>query len=148
MPRFSHADPRYKAALHEMGLRLTRMLDERDWTAADLVRAAKPHMPIDPSTGKPGRLSADNVSNIKNGKRRPTRAFVKAITGALGCSEEDLLPPFLMDDQPSALASAPPLLAEVPGRKGFFRVYIDRELPLTHALKIIAALEEGGSDAS
>jgi transcriptional regulator with XRE-family HTH domain len=147
MPRFSHDDPRYTAALHEMGQRLSKMLDARDWTAADLVRAARLHMPPDPATGRPGRLNADNVSNIKNGKRRPTRAFVKAITAALGCAEEDLLPPFLMDGRPAGSA-LPPLLAAVPGRPDVYRVFIDRELPLPQALKIIAALEEGNAHAA
>lgn len=142
MAKFSHADPRYTAALADMGRNLRRLLDERDWSAADLVRATRLQMPIDPATGKPGRYDADNASNMLNGKRRPTRAFIKAVSAALGVDESEFMPAFLRDDR--AGPDVKPVLTEVPGSPGLFHVYIDRQLPLKHALRIIAALDEEG----
>ncbi len=123
-----------------MGRNLQGLIDGRDWTQADLVRAAKVHMPIDPATGKPGRLSADNISNMVNGKRKPTRVFIKAIAAALGVEETVFMPAFLGESRSARAAAPPPILSEVPGKLGIFRVVIDREFPLEHALKIIAAM--------
>lgn len=145
MSRFSHADPRYVAALEEMGRNLRNLMDARDWSQADLMRAAAKQMPIDPSTGKPGRLQADNISNATNGKRRPTRTFVKAIAAALGVTEDAFMPPYLLDLR-APRADAAPLLTEVPGEEGVYHIVIDRKLPLEHALRVIKAL--GTVDAS
>lgn len=141
MSRFSHADPRYAAALAEMGRNLQKLLDDRDWTQADLVRAAALHMPIDPGTGRPARMAADNISNLVNGKRRPIRATIKAVSAALGVAEEVWLPSFLRDIGATA-AEVRPILTEVPGKDGVYRVFIDRELTLPQALRVIAALGE------
>lgn len=145
MSRFSHADPRYVAALNEMGRNLRTLMDARDWSQADLMRAAHLQMPIDPATGKPGRLQADNISNAVNGKRRPTRVFVKAIAAALGVTEDAFMPPYLLDLR-TPRADAQPLLTEVPGEDGVYHIVIDRKLPLEHALRVIKAL--GTVDAS
>ena len=141
MPRFSHADSRYKTALAEMGRNLQRLLEERDWKQADLVRAAKLHMPLD-REGQPERLSADNISNMVNGKRRPTRPFVKAVAAAFGVDEAAFMPSFLKDAKTS-LAPTAAVLSEVPGRPGYFRVTIDREFPSRQALQIVALLDGG-----
>ena len=139
MARFSHADPRYSAALQEMGRSLRKLLDERDWSQADLVRATRQHMPIDPQTGQPGRYDADNASNMMNGKRRPTRSFIKAVSAGLGVDESAWLPAFLREENAVA-AEVKPLLTEVIGKPGIYRVLIDLELPLKQALKVLAAL--------
>lgn len=139
MSRFSHADPQYKNALAEMGRSIQRLMDARDWTQADLMRAAGLQMPIDPGTGRPGRMGADNISNMVNGKRRPTRTFVKAVAAAFGVDEAEFMPAYLRDMR--ATSELRPLLTEVPGKDGLFRVYIDREVPLAVALRVIAALE-------
>ena len=147
MARFSHADPRYQAALQEMGRNLRKLLDERDWTQADLVRATRLHMPIDPATGLPGRYDADNASNMMNGKRRPTRAFVKAVSAALGIEDGAFLPDFLRADHLIG-GELKPLLTEVPGKPGIFRVFIDQEFPIKQALRIVGALEGEANNAS
>lgn len=128
-----------------MGLRLRKMMEQRDWTQADLVRAAKIHMPIDPETGKPGRLSADNISSMMNGKRRPTRTFVKAVTAALESNE--WLPAFIADEAPIN-APSPALLTASTTSKGMYRVFIDREVPFKHARRILEALDDasGGEE--
>lgn len=143
MSRFSHSDPRYTAALDEMSRNLRGLMDARDWTQADLMRAAQLHMPRDPVTGKPGRVGADNISNMTNGKRRPSRVFVKAIAAAMGVDEAEFMPAYLRDIRNQS-ADAAPLLQEVPGEDGLYHVVIDRKLPLARALKVIAAL--GGDD--
>lgn len=139
MSRFSHADPRYSAALDEMGRKLRTLLDARDWSQADLMRASQVQMPVDPMTGKPGRMGADNISNMINGKRRPTRVFVKAVAAALGVDEQAFMPDFL-NSLRNPSADAPPLLQAVPGEDGLYHVVIDRKLPLAAALRVIAAL--------
>ena len=83
MTRFSHDDPQYRAALREMSRNLTRLLDDRNWNQADLVRYAKPHMPDG------ARFGPDNASNFVGGRRKPTRPFIKAINAALGVEEAD-----------------------------------------------------------
>jgi transcriptional regulator with XRE-family HTH domain len=139
MSRFSHTDPRYNAALDEMGRNLRALMDARDWSQADLMREASQHMPLDRATQKPRRMAADNISNFTNGKRCPTRVFVKALASALGVDEGQFMPALLRERTP---ADAPrPVLQEVPGKEGIYRVTIDRELPLAHALRIIAELE-------
>jgi transcriptional regulator with XRE-family HTH domain len=140
MSRFSHSDPRYTAALVDMGRNLQALIGARDWTQADLVRAAQLQMPIDPSTGKRGRMGADNISNMVNGKRRPSRVFVKAVAAALDVEETAFMPAFLGESHSAPAAAPLPILSEVPGKHGIFRVVIDREFPLEHALKIIAAM--------
>lgn len=140
MSRFSHSDPRYTAALAEMGRNLRALIDARDWNQADLMRAAQLHMPIDPSTGMPGRMGADNISNMVNGKRKPIRPFVKAVAAALGVEETAFMPAFLGELHSPPTAAPIPILSEVAGKLGIFRVVIDREFPLEHALKIIAAM--------
>ena len=114
-------------------------MDARDWTQADLMRAAQLQMPIDPETGKPSRLEADNISNATNGKRRPTRVFVKAFAAALGVDESAFMPAYLSDLR-APNTDAAPLLTEVPGEEGFYHIVIDRKLPLEHALRVIKAL--------
>jgi transcriptional regulator with XRE-family HTH domain len=140
MSKFSHSDPRYTAALAEMGRNLRALMDARDWNQADLMRAAQLHMPADPNAGKPARLGADNISNMVNGKRKPSRVFVKAAAAALGVEETAFMPAFLGESHSAPAAAPIPILSEVPGKLGLFRVVIDREFPLEHALKIIAAM--------
>jgi transcriptional regulator with XRE-family HTH domain len=123
-----------------MSRSLRALIDRRDWNQADLMRAAQLHMPIDPDTGKPGRMGADNISNMVNGKRRPTRIFVKAVAAALGVEETAFMPASLRESHSAAAAAPIPILSEVPGKLGIFRVVIDREFPLEHALKILAAM--------
>jgi transcriptional regulator with XRE-family HTH domain len=133
--RRSHDDPSYGAALKQMGRRLQNKLNEKDWTQADLVRAAKPFMAIDPGTGTGRRLSADTISNIINGKVRPTARFVVAISKALDCADKDWMPEYLLDSQSqttfAALSPVPALLTEVPGRADLFRVYMTANCRLT-----------------
>ena len=133
--KFSHADPQYIAALKDMGARLRKLMDDKNWSRADLTRAAAKHMP------EGGRFGADNTSNFVNGKRKPTRPFVKALPAALGVPEEEFIPPYLREEGREQITTIP-LLSEVPGRKGFYRVFIDRELMLKDALRIVEALEE------
>ena len=123
-----------------MGRSLRALIDARDWNQADLMRAAQLHMPADPDTGKPGRMGADNISNMVNGKRRPTRTFVRAVAAALGVEETAFIPAFLGELHSASAAAPIPILSEVPGKLGIFRVVIDREFPLEHALKILAAM--------
>lgn len=141
MPRYSHDDPQYRAALREMSIRLTNMLNERNWNRADLTRAAAKFM-LDG-----GRFGADNTSNFVNGKRKPTRPFLIAMCKALGVKEEDILPEYLME-RPGQDAPQPSLLTQVPGRPNLYRIYIDREMPLPDALLIVEALGklEGGEN--
>lgn len=139
MPRFYHNDPLYNAALREMGSRLRRLMDERSWSRADLTRAAQKFMP------EGGRFGPDNTSNFVNGKRRPTRPFIVAMSKALGVEESDFMPPYLVEGAPGE-APAGPLLTQILGQKDLFRVVIDRQLPLKKAMKIIQALEETESE--
>ena len=142
MTRFSHEDPRYRAALREMAKNLSRLLDERNWNQADLVRHAKIHMP------EGSRFGPDNASNFVGGRRKPTRPFIKAINAALGVDEADWMPPFLLETTGSSTQSPTPLLTAVPGKPGRWRVLIDMELPLADALRIAASVEKEAGDAS
>lgn len=134
MPRYSHDDPQYRNALREMGNNLRALLNDRNWNAADLVRAASRHMPDG------GRFAADNASNFVNGKRKPTRPFVLAMCKALGVEEEAILPAFFLDDPTDYVATAP-LLTQVSGKKDIYRIFIDREMTLKNALLIVEALD-------
>jgi len=95
--RYSHDDPAYKEALQQMAHLVRKKLDEKNWTQAELVRRAGPFMPKHPETGKPRRLSDDNISNMVNGKRRPTRNFVIAVSKAFECADEDFMPKYLLE---------------------------------------------------
>ena len=140
MPRFSHDDPAYRAALKEMARNINRLMDDRGWNQADLVRHAKIHMPPE------ARFGADNASNFAGGKRKPTKPFIAAMCKAFGVEETDFMPPYLA----GRVGTSPPvspLLTAVAGKPGMYRVYIDRELPLKEALRVVEGLE-GGKDAS
>ena len=147
MARFSHSDPRYNAALQEMGRNLRKLLDDRDWSQADLVRATRLHMPLDPATGKPARYDADNASNMINGRFRPTRTFIKAVSAALGVEDGSFLPDFLRVEHVLG-HEVRPILTEAVGEPGMFHVYIDRKLPLKQALRLVAALDGEADNAS
>jgi len=116
-----------------MGVKLRGLMDERDWSRADLTRAARKHMPDSK------RFGPDNTSNFVNGKRRPTRPFVKALCGAFGVEPEDFMPPYLLDDT-AETAPTPPLLTQVAGKDGIYRVVIDMELSLKDATRLLRAL--------
>ena len=58
MVKFSHDDPQYRAALRDMSQKLTKLLKDRNWSRADLTRAASKHMP------EGGRFGPDNTSNF------------------------------------------------------------------------------------
>lgn len=131
-PRFSHTDPQYAAALREMGSRLEKLMDARNWSRADLTRAAAKFMP------EGGRFGPDNTSNFVNGKRKPTRPFLIAMCRALGVKEEDILPPLLTQGTVQAV----PLLTQVPGKKDRYRLVIDREFSLKESLRLVEILEE------
>ncbi|MGA8585963.1 MAG: hypothetical protein WB715_19400 [Roseiarcus sp.] len=121
-----------------MSQRLHKLLDERQWSRADLTRAAAKFMPED------GRFGPDNTSNFVNGKRCPTKPFLIAMCKAFGVDEDAILPPYLRE-RPGENAAQIPLLAEVPGKLGLFRLYLDRELALKDALKIIQAIDAIGT---
>jgi hypothetical protein len=120
MTRFFHADPTYRDALHEMSVNLNRLLNERNWSRADLTRAAAKQMP------EGERFGPDNTSNFVNGKRRPTRPFRIAMCKAFGVEEEEIFPPMLLDRLGSASPMVP-MIREVTGKRDAFRVLIDRE---------------------
>jgi hypothetical protein len=134
MPRFFHTDPTYRAALHEMSVNLNRLLNERNWSRADLTRAAAKHMP------EGARFGADNTSNFVNGKRGPTRPFRIAMCTALGVEEEDIFPPPLLD---RAALAAPmrQIISAVPGKRGIYHIFIDREFSWENARKIVDTVE-------
>lgn len=134
MVKFSHDDPQYRAALREMSKRLRALMDAKQWSRADLTRAAAPFMP------EGGRFGPDNTSNFVNGKRKPTKPFLIAMCEAFGVTEDAILPPFLIEGG-DALSPSSPLLTAVPGKSDRYRVFIDRELSLKDALRIVAALE-------
>ena len=133
MPRFFHTDPTYRAALHEMSVNLNRLLNERNWSRADLTRAAAKHMP------EGGRFGPDNTSNFVNGKRRPTRLLLIAMCKAFGVEEEDILPPMLLD-RPGSATPIVPIISPVPGKRDAYRVFIDREFSWKNARKIVDAV--------
>jgi transcriptional regulator with XRE-family HTH domain len=145
MPRFSHDDPNYRAALREMARNLKRLMDERTWTRADLTRAAATFMPENK------RFGPDNTSNFVNGKRNPTRSFRVAMSKAFGVPEEEFMPAFLRAD-PDSVIPTTPILSQVPGKRDTYRVFIDRELSLKDARKILEAIDAiddcGSSNAS
>ena len=138
-PRLTHDDPRYRAALNEMGRRLTVLLNERNWNQADFVRAAAKHMPND------NRFGPDNASNFVNGRRKPTRPFLIAMCKALNVEEKDILPDLLLKGPGEHVPATPALLSDVLGKPGIVRLYVDRELPLKEALTILRALDAIGS---
>jgi transcriptional regulator with XRE-family HTH domain len=139
MPRVLHSDPRRPPALAEMGRNLRALMDAKDMSQADLMRAAQLQMPIDPDTGKPARMKADNISHAVNGKSCPQRATVKALAAALGVEESAFMPALFRDPPPPAVEPAP-LLTEVPGEPGMFRVQINHKLTHEHALRVIKAV--------
>jgi hypothetical protein len=118
-----------------MANNLRSLLNDRNWNAADLVRAAARHMP------EVGRFAADNASNFINGKRKPTRPFVIAMGKALGIEPEAFMPAYFLAEPVAGEATAP-LLTQVPGKRDVYRVFIDREMTLKNALLIVEALDK------
>ncbi len=118
-----------------MSQKLTKLLNDRNWSRADLTRAASKHMP------EGGRFGPDNTSNFVNGKRRPTRPFLIAMCKAFNVIEDDILPPYLLE-RPGAVDDPPlpPSITRVVGKENLFRVFIDLELPFEQAMKIYGAL--------
>ena len=87
------------------------------------------------------RFGADNASNFTNGRRKPTKPFVKAMCAALGVEEDAIMPPFLLDRVGSP-PEVSPLVSQVPGKPDRYRFFLDREMTLKQALKMAEALEE------
>lgn len=154
-PRLSPKNPAVRAALLEMAKRLDGFLRDKKWIAQDLVRAAQPFMPDNPSKkkGTKYRFAADTVSHIMSMKSMPVQRTIDAICAALGIREEDLVPEILR--RRVQYREVPNLLTLIPGRPGYVRVFVDEEVPLKIAFEIVRLIEEskrpqteGGHDAS
>ena len=93
----------------EFGRRLQTLLNERNWSQADLARAAQA------ATGK--SMGRDAISTYINGRSFPTPASLNQLCKALGLTREELLPNSLMnatqDEHPAFEMRA---AAGMPGR--------------------------------
>lgn len=78
--RFTAADKVY------FGKLLTKLMEERGMTGAELARKASLHMPGNKTIGR------DSISWYTNGKRAPGPIVVKALARALDVAPEFLLP--------------------------------------------------------
>lgn len=143
MVKFSHGDPEYRAALREMAKRLTAIIQDQGLNGSELARRGEAFMPED------ARFGPDNASNFLNGKRRPTYPFQVAISKALNVPVEDFMPPYLLR-QPGDAIQQTPKMSEIRGKPGRWRVFIDREMSLKDAYRVVELLEEieGGGNAS
>lgn len=141
MPRPSHNDPAYRAALREMSRRIHKLLDGKQWNQAALTREASKYMPDG------ARFGPDNTSNFVNGKRRPTRVFLLAMCKAFGVEEEAILPDYFRV-RPDGETPALPLfqLAPLVGKPGVYRVIVDLEMPRKDAVRFLEAYDAIGSD--
>ena len=68
----------------EFGRRLQKILDDRNWTQADLARA------VEVATG--AKFGRDAVSTYINGRSAPTPASLNLLCKTLGMSRDELYP--------------------------------------------------------
>lgn len=116
----------------EFARRLQAELNHFGWTQADLVNAAKRHVPE-------GRtIEAYDVSNYIRGRSLPTHYKLKAIAEALGKKEDELLP---SRGTPEVQRTVSPLEMRQQ-EDGNVWLKLNRAVSYPTALKIMALLSE------
>lgn len=116
----------------EFGRRLAHLLDERNWSQSDLVRAVK---------AKTGEIMGrDAVSTYINGRSFPTPKSLNLLCQALGVTKEELLPNGIMqamnDEHPSLELRA------AAGHPGKAWLRINRLMRFETATKIVTLVNE------
>lgn len=116
----------------EFGRRLQKVLHDRNWSQADLVRA------VEEVTGEP--FGRDAVSTYINGRSFPTPNNLNKLCKALGMTREELFPNSLIaatqDEHPAFQLTA---AAGHPGRAW---VRMNRMMSFETAAKIASLLNE------
>jgi transcriptional regulator with XRE-family HTH domain len=128
--------PRYKANYTDadrklFGQRVSRLMADRGWTAAELARYASKHMPRGREMGR------DSAANYARGGRIPTPVFLKALAAAFGVPKEMLVP----RDHQQTPGGPPPLpMLDDPDhtrREAVTRLVADPSLPLETAMQMV-----------
>lgn len=122
----------------EFGRQLQQLLDERNWSQADLVRA------VETATGE--KMGRDAVSTYINGRSFPTPASLNLLCKALGRSRGELFPSAIMnatnDEDPTLV------IRQEPGQTGEAWVRLDRLLPLETAMEIFSLVNAADKRAA
>jgi transcriptional regulator with XRE-family HTH domain len=117
--------------------RLLNLLAERNWSQSELARRAEANLP------EGGKIGRDNVSNYVRERALPGRTFLLAMAKALGTTPETLLPE--RGERDSSRGALPSIdIREA--SNGMAWVRINKALPWSVALKIVAAIKEIESD--
>ena len=128
----------------QMARNIARLLIEHGWTQAELARRASDFMPIDPKTGKKGRVGKDLIGAYIKGKNvsgeyiriTPSPDRVIAIAEAFGVHPDDIYP-YEMPKQ--AQAELPPFDVQTLD-DGRVWLQLNQAVDRTTALKILALL--------
>lgn len=123
----------------EFGRRLQQILDERNWSQSDLVRAVNA---AHPNTKPMGR---DAVSTYINGRSFPTPRSLAMLCKALGMTRDELFPNgamFASNDEHPALE-----LKMAAGHPGQAWVRLNRLLSFETATEIVKLINEADKNA-
>jgi transcriptional regulator with XRE-family HTH domain len=130
------ADPR-KDHLIAFSHRLKRLLDERQWSAAELAREASKFVPdTHRKNGKRHVIGRHLISAYCRGENEPNWAHLGYIAKALGVEPENLLPP-TRKPPPVQTAQA---ITSLDGRT---RLIIDAEVDTSVAMEVMSLLRIG-----
>lgn len=116
----------------EFGRRLQHLLNERNWSQSDLVRAVKT------ITGE--EMGRDAVSTYINGRSFPTPKSLNLLTQALGVTREELMPNATMqamNDEHPALE-----LRAASGHPGKAWVRVNRMMSFETATEIVKLIND------
>lgn len=117
--------------------RLKRLLDERQWSAAELAREASKLVPeTHRKNGRRYIIGRHLISAYCRGENQPNSTHLKYISKALGVEPETLLPP-LPKLPESQTAQA---ITSLDGRT---RLIIDAQIDTATAMEIMALVRAG-----
>jgi transcriptional regulator with XRE-family HTH domain len=117
-------------AKQELSRRLQAALDAKGWNQSDLAREAAKHT-------RDKQFHRGNVSVYVNGTSMPRREHLMAMAKALGKTPEDLLPPYLTQDD-----AAPSVVQMLDLGNGRCTLIVQKEVSASVALKVWTILQE------
>ena len=86
--------PRHGAGAlrRDFAARLAALIGARGWNQSETARQATAYMPRDRDTGAPRVFGRDLISKYLMGRNLPDAVHVRALCGAFGITERELLP--------------------------------------------------------
>jgi transcriptional regulator with XRE-family HTH domain len=117
-------------AKQELARRIRAAMDAKGWNQSDLAREAAKHT-------RDKQFHRGNVSLYINGTTMPRRAHLAAMAKALGKTPEDLLPPYLTQED-----STPATVQMLDLGNGRCTLIVQKEVSASVALKVWTILQE------